>query len=130
MRQHDEKAGCLKPVRLFAAYHAALARFDNAALEDMFAPDAVYISDEIGNVMGSGAILEAFRVYFAMYRYLDASQIAVEPLGALAARATWRLTLADRNGGRRFSRIGIETVRFDHNEKIISIEVETFDGMH
>jgi ketosteroid isomerase-like protein len=111
------------PRKRLEEYHAALDRLDFEAIEAMFAPDAVYVSNGVGSLKGRGDIIAAFREYFGEYRHEESVDTRIETLGANEVRSHWRLKARDTSG-KVFRREGIETVWFGDDGAIITILVD------
>jgi ketosteroid isomerase-like protein len=111
------------PRKRLEEYHAALDRLDFEAIEAMFAPDAVYISNGVGSLKGRKAILAAFREYFGEYRHEESVDSRIETLGSNEVRSHWRLKARDRSG-KVIRREGIETVWFSDDGLIVTILVD------
>ena len=115
----------IDPVALVERYHAALNAYHAEEVAAMFAPQAVYASPGVnGRIEGRDAIIAAFTAYFAEHPDQRAEDEQVTRAGPHEARAVWRLQATARSSGGRVSRRGIETVRFDANGLILSVEVE------
>jgi uncharacterized protein (TIGR02246 family) len=113
------------PVALLERYHAALNAFDAAEVAAMFAPQAVYASPGVnGRIEGRDAIIAAFSTYFAEHPDQRAEDEEISSTGPHEACAAWRLQATARSTGQRVTRRGIETVRFDAQGLILSVEVE------
>jgi ketosteroid isomerase-like protein len=111
------------PRKRLEEYHAALDRLDFGAIEAMFAPDAVYVSNGVGSLKGRGEIIAAFRQYFGEYRHEESVDTRIETITPNEVRSHWRLTARDR-AGKEFHREGIETVWFGDEGAIITILVD------
>jgi uncharacterized protein (TIGR02246 family) len=116
------------PSALLARYHAALDRLDFDAMQEMFAPDAVYVSNGVGSLKGRDAILAAFRDYFSAYAHDESVDTRIEEVDARTVRSHWRLVARDRKGGRLVRRSGIETIWFDDAGRIVSVMVDDDNG--
>ena len=115
----------IDPVALLRRYHAALQPYDRAAVAGMFAPAAVYLSPGVnGRLEGRAAILAAFDAYFAEHPDQLAEDEEITGVSPHAARAVWRLAATSVTLGRRVERRGVETVCFDAEGRITSVEVE------
>ncbi|KQU65904.1 nuclear transport factor 2 family protein [Aminobacter aganoensis] len=111
------------PVAALKHYHAAIDDLDFEAIEACFAPDAEYVSDGVGAIVGRDAIMAAFRGYFAVYGDQVSKDETVAALSPRAAWSRWRLDASDAATGVRLSRSGVETVHFDANCRIAKVEV-------
>jgi uncharacterized protein (TIGR02246 family) len=116
-----------RPAALLARYHAALDRLDFDALAEIFAPDAVYLSNGVGSLKGRDEIIAAFRDYFGRYAHEESVDTRIEEMDARAVRSHWRLVARDKHFGRHVRRAGIETVWFDETGRIVSVMVEDGD---
>lgn len=115
----------IDPVALTMRYHAALNAYDAASVAAMFAPDAVYVSPGVnGRIEGRDAIINAFSAYFAEHPDQKAEDESIEMVGPRTASALWRLQATARSTGRPVTRRGIETVHFNAEGLIVSVEVE------
>lgn len=113
------------PVAALRHYHAAIDSLDFEAIEAFFAPDAEYVSDGVGAiVVGRGAIMEAFRGYFACYGDQVSKDEEVATLSPHSAWSRWRLEATHAVSGLPLSRSGEETVHFDADGKILRVEVK------
>jgi len=112
------------PVGHVLLYHEAINALDFAAIEAMFAEEAVYASGGVGgNIEGRAAIMAAFRKYFDVYPDQVADDDLVEAVGAFSARSVWRLVATYKETGDRLMRSGQETVTFDAVGKIMRVDV-------
>ena len=112
------------PIERLVAYHDAINALDFAAIEAMFADDAVYDSGGLGGVVaGRDAIMEGFRSYFDLYPDHVAEDSLVEMAGPRAVRSVWRLTATNKATGETLARAGEETVIFDPAGRIVRVEV-------
>lgn len=112
------------PVARLAAYHDAINMLDFAAIEAMFAEDAIYDSGGLGGVVaGRGPIMAGFHTYFDAYPDQVSEDSIVEALDALTVRSAWRLTATHRRTGERLVRGGEEIVTFDSLGRIVRVEV-------
>lgn len=114
------------PAAATERFHAAIGALDFAGIEDFFAVDATYSSGKIGGLTGRTDIMAAFRRYFAEYPDQVAEDSLVEPVSPLAARAVWRLTATSTATGKPLVRRGEETITFNDQGKIVSVEVTDF----
>jgi uncharacterized protein (TIGR02246 family) len=112
------------PASLLARYHAALDSLDFDALAEMFAPDAVYVSNGVGSLKGRDEIIAAFREYFGRYAHEESVDTRVEEAGPFTVRSHWRLVARDKEGDRHVRRSGVETIWFDPDGRIISVMVD------
>lgn len=114
----------LDPVARLVAYHAAIDRLDFAAIEAMFAEDAVYESGGLGGaVVGRGPIMAGFRAYFDRYPDQVSEDSTVERLDERSVRSVWTLRASDRLTGEALVRSGEEIVTFDDAGRILSVAV-------
>lgn len=111
------------PIDRVRRYHAALNAFDLAAVTDMFAEHAEYISPGLGTIIGRPAIVAAMRGHFAEY----ADQVSVDDdlrtTGRHQVRAEWRLTATATSTGHSYARCGSEVITFDASDRICRVEV-------
>ena len=115
----------IDPVALVERYHAALNAYEAAEVAAMFSAVAVYASPGVnGRIEGRDAIIAAFSAYFAEHPDQRAEDEEITHVGPHEARAVWRLQATARSTGQRVTRRGIETVRFDAQGLILSVEVE------
>lgn len=112
------------PMAALKSYHAAIDALDFAAIEAFFAPDAEYVSDGVGAIVGRHAILEAFRGYFAVYGDQVSKDEEVAMLSPRSAWSRWRLEATHAVTGACLKRSGEETVHFDAQGRIIRVEVK------
>ncbi len=113
------------PVFILRRFHEATNALDYAALEDMFAPDAVYTSAGVGGaVEGREAIMAAFRAYFEEYPDQVAEDISLDALSPVSARSVWRLERTSTRTGQWRERHGAETITVDAEGKIVRVDVE------
>jgi len=113
----------LDPVALATRYHAAINALDFAVIEDFFTEDATYSSGGIGGLKGRADIMAAFRRYFSEYPDQVAEDSLVEPVSAVAVRSVWHLTATSTLTGARLQRQGEETITFDSEGRIVSVDV-------
>lgn len=111
------------PRKRLEEYHDALDRLDFSAIEGMFAPDAVYVSNGVGSLKGRGEIIAAFKEYFSAFRHEESVDSRIETIGPNEVRSHWRLKALDR-AGKEIRREGIETVWFGDDGAIITILVD------
>lgn len=115
----------IDPVALLQRYHAALNAYRAEEVAAMFAPEAVYDSPGVkGRIEGRDSIIAAFSAYFAEHPDQVAEDERIARVGPLEARAHWRLAATALSSGRRVTRKGIETVRFDPEGLILAVEVQ------
>lgn len=113
------------PVAALKHYHAAIDALDFEAIEACFAPEACYVSDGVGSiVVGCGAIMAAFRGYFALYGDQVSKDEEVAALSPRSAWSRWRLEATHAVSGVRLIRSGEETVHFDAEGRIVRVEVK------
>jgi hypothetical protein len=78
------------PTARLIAYHDAINAIDFAAIEAMFAENAVYDSGGLGGVVeGRGPIIAGFRSYFDLYPDQVCDDTLVEAVGERAMRSVW-----------------------------------------
>ena len=111
------------PVALVTRFHAAISDLDFAAIEDFFTEGTTYSSGKIGGLKGRADIMAAFRRYFGEYPDQIAQDSLIEPLSAVSARSIWHLTATSRLTGKQLRREGEEIVTFDHDGRIVSVDV-------
>lgn len=80
------------PVEAVRRYHEAINQFDFDVISGWFAPDALYVSNGIGEIAGRESIMAAFRKYFSVFSDQVAEDDLIESLSSHAARSLWRLT--------------------------------------
>lgn len=114
------------PAAATERFHAMIGDLDFAAIEDFLADDATYSSGKIGGLKGRADIMAAFRRYFAEYPDQVAEDSLVEPLSPFAARAVWRLSATSALTGKPLVRRGEETITFNDQGKIVSVDVTDF----
>lgn len=116
----------LDPVALATRYHAAISDLDFAVIEDFFTEDATYSSGGIGGLKGRADIMAAFRRYFTEYPDQVAEDSLIEPVSAVSARTVWHLTATSTLTAARLQRQGEETITFNGEGKIVSVDVTDF----
>ena len=116
------------PVAALKHYHAAIDALDFAAIEACFAPEASYVSNGIGAIVGRDAIMEAFRTYFAVYGDQVSKDETMAALSPGMAWSRWRLEASHAVTGARLNRSGEEAVHFDANGSIFRVEVKDDAG--
>jgi hypothetical protein len=114
------------PAAATERFHAAIGELDFKVIEDFFADDATYSSGKVGGLKGRGDIMAAFRRYFAEYPDQVAEDSLIEPVSALAARTVWRLSATSASTGAPLARQGEETITFNAQGKIVSVDVTDF----
>lgn len=114
------------PVATAKRYTDAVNDLDFAVIEDFYAEDAVYGSVKVGGLKGREAILKAFRQYFETYPDQEAVDELIEAVSPLAARAVWRLKATNAQTGEPLVRFGEETITFNADGRIISVEVTDY----
>ncbi|URK88840.1 nuclear transport factor 2 family protein [Rhizobium sp. RCAM05350] len=114
------------PAAATERFHAAIDALDFSTIEDFFADDATYSSGKVGGLKGRTDIMAAFRRYFAEYPDQVAENSLIEPVSLLAARAVWSLSATSSSTGEPLVRRGEETVTFNDQGKIVSVEVTDF----
>lgn len=114
------------PVAAAKRYLDAVNDLDFAVIEDFYAEDAVYGSVKVGGLKGREAILKAFRQYFETYPDQEAVDELIEAVSPLAARAVWRLKATNAQTGEPLVRFGEETITFNADGRIISVEVTDY----
>lgn len=110
------------PVLALEAYHDALNAHDVVRIRPLFADDAHYRSEGIGEVVGRAAILSALTAYFDLHPDHRAWDEDVRQLTPEKAWSRWRLTATNRLTGITIQRSGTETVTFDAEGHIVLIE--------
>jgi hypothetical protein len=112
------------PLARLIAYHDAINALDFAAIEAMFAGNAVYDSGGLGGVVeGRELIMAGFRSYFDLYPDQISEDKLVEPVGERAVRSVWNLVATHRLTGEKLIRAGEEIVTFDDAGSIARVEV-------
>lgn len=119
--QHDP---AFDPVEVLKRYHASIEVLDFEAIEAFFTPDAEYVSDGVGAIVGRDAILEAFRGYFAVYGDQVSKDEEVAMLSPRSAWSRWRLEATHAITDASLQRSGEETVHFDAQGRIVRVEVK------
>ncbi|GEO84200.1 MULTISPECIES: nuclear transport factor 2 family protein [Alphaproteobacteria] len=114
------------PVVAAKRYLDAVNGLDFEMIEDFYAEDAVYGSVKVGGLEGRSAIMAAFRRYFDTYPDQQAVDELIEAASPLAARAVWRLKATHAETGEPLIRFGEETITFDAQGKIVSVEVTDY----
>ena len=113
------------PAKTLARFHEVTNAQDFAAIEAMFAPDVVYISQGVGGrIEGREAVMAAFRTYFEEYPDQEAEDKKLEALSPDRARSEWSLTGTSTKTGVWRERHGAETITIDGNGLIIRVDVE------
>jgi len=113
-----------EPVAALKHYHSAIDVLDFEAIEACFAPDAEYVSDGVGVIIGRDAIMAAFRGYFAVYGDQKSVDEKVSAVSPSSAWSRWRLEATHGVTGARLSRSGEEIVRFDAQGRIAKVVVQ------
>jgi hypothetical protein len=114
----------IDPVALLKNYHAALNAFDLDKVEALFESDASYTSHGFnGKVLGSEAIMQAMRIYFAEYDDQVSTDTEVKILSAHSALAKWQLKATSNITHAKINRQGTEIIQFSINGLIASVEV-------
>ena len=112
------------PVARLVAYHDAINALDFAAIEQMFAENAVYDSGGLGGVVdGRDPIMRGFHDYFDAYPDQVSEDSLVEKLDEYRVRSHWALTATHRHTGEKLVRTGVEIVTFDDDGLIVKVEV-------
>lgn len=111
------------PVKALIAYHAALDAHDVDLVETLMAANATYMSAAVGVVEGRAAIVAAMRKYFTAHSDHRAWDDKVTALSSLQAHAVWQLTATNNASKEKYHRRGEETVTFDHDGKVLAVEV-------
>jgi ketosteroid isomerase-like protein len=114
------------PAAATERFHAAIDQLDFAVIEDFFADDATYASGKVGGLKGRTDIMAAFRRYFVEYPDQVAENSLIETLSPLSARAVWSLRATSSSTGEPLIRRGEETVTFNDQGKIVSVDVTDF----
>lgn len=114
------------PASATERFHTAIDELDFATIEDFFADDATYSSGKVGGLKGRADIMAAFRRYFTEYPDQVAQNSLIEPVSPLAARAVWSLSATSASTGEPLVRRGEETVTFNEQGKIVSVDVTDF----
>ncbi len=112
------------PVAALARYHAMLDARDLDGVERLLAPNVVSVSEGLGHVKGREAVIAALRAYFAACPDDQSFEDDLVALGPLQARSLWKLRATHKLTGVVVERRGTETVSFDADGLIMSIEVE------
>ena len=111
-------------LKLAERYYAALKEFDYAALEKIFAEDAEYHSSGIGGLYGRPAIIEAMKAYFHEFSDQVSTNDSIEVISPSSVRTHWRLHATTKSSGRKVTRQGVETIHFNPNGLIPTVEVK------
>ena len=113
---------------LAGRYHAALNKFDFAAIEKMFTEDAEYhstgIGAGVGGLYGRPAVMEAMRAYFHEFGDQVSTNDSVELISSTSVRTHWRLHATTKSSGRKVHRQGVETIHFNPKGLITTVEVQ------
>lgn len=113
------------PAETLARFHDVTNAQDFAAIEAMFAPDVVYISQGVGGrIEGRDAVMAAFRAYFEEYPDQEAEDKKLEALSSNSARSEWSLTGTSTKTGVWRERHGAETITLNGNGLIVRVDVE------
>ena len=113
------------PAETLARFHDVTNAQDFAAIEAMFAPEVVYISQGVGGrIEGRDAVMAAFRTYFTEYPDQEAEDKKLEALSPMSARSEWRLTGTSTKTGVWRERIGVETITLNGDGLIVRVDVE------
>ena len=97
---------------------------DLEGAERLLAPDVFSVSEGLGHVKGREAVIAALGVYFAACPDDQVFEDEIVALGPLQARSLWKLRATHKVTGVVVERRGTETVSFDADGLITSIEVE------
>lgn len=114
------------PVTAARTFHEAINALDFATIDGFFAEDAVYGSVKVGQLSGKTEIMAAFRHYFDTYPDQVAVDELTEAVSPMAARAVWRLKATHAQTGEPLVRFGEETITFNDEGKIISVDVTDY----
>ncbi|WP_276121094.1 MULTISPECIES: nuclear transport factor 2 family protein [Pararhizobium] len=114
------------PAAAAERFHAAIGDLDFDTIENFFADDATYSSGKVGGLEGRADIMAAFRRYFAEYPDQVAEDSLIVKISPLAARAVWSLQATSSSTGTPLVRRGEETITFNDQGKIISVDVTDF----
>ncbi len=114
------------PAHAVRVFHEAINALNFDAIDDFFAEDAVYGSVKVGGLKGKSDILAAFRRYFETYPDQVATDELIEVVSASAARSVWRLKATHAQTGEPLIRFGEETITFNADGKIVSVEVTDY----
>ena len=113
------------PTKTLARFHEVTNAQDFVAIEAMFAPDVVYVSQGVGGrIEGRDAVMTAFRSYFEEYPDQEAEDKKLEALSPNSARSEWSLTGTSTKTGVWRERHGAETITLDGDGLIVRVDVE------
>lgn len=112
------------PAAALVRYHALLDAHDVDGVAGLLAPEVRYRSVGLGDVKGREAVLQSMREYFATSPDHQAFDDAVMATGPREAQSLWRLRGTNKRTGVVVERHGIETVTFDENGLVLTIDVE------
>lgn len=114
------------PAAAAERFHAAIGDLDFAAIENFLADDATYSSGKVGGLKGRADIMAAFRRYFDEYPDQVAEDSLIVQVSPLSARAVWSLKATSSSTGTPLVRQGEETITFNDQGKIVSVDVTDF----
>jgi limonene-1,2-epoxide hydrolase len=116
------------PAERIVLFHEAVNGMDYAAMEQFFAPDATWISDGVGSLVGREAVLAAIRQYFETYPDQVGINSLVETLTPLSGRAVWSVRATHATTGKPLVREGEETITFNEDGQVVSVDVTDYQA--
>ena len=111
------------PITALLNYHKAIDVHDIDLVQTMFAENAVYFSDGLGEVRGRDAIMAAMRKYFTGHPDHQSWDDEFVQTGPFSARSLWQLKATNRVTGDTVFRHGKEDIVFDNNGLIEQVKV-------
>ncbi len=110
-----------------AADTAALNRYDLEAVAEMFAENAIYISEGTGGArQGRDAIIKAFKTYFSLHGDQVNVDHNVRQISATQLQSDWSLTATNQRTGQVVRRKGLQAITFNNAGLIERIQVFDF----
>jgi hypothetical protein len=107
------------------AYHAALNAFDLRKVESMFAQAATYSTPtHQSKIMGRDGIIAMMRKYFEEYTDQISQDEKIEMIDDRTVWSKWSLIATSTLSGHKIIRKGTETIKFNGDGLIQSIEVK------
>jgi hypothetical protein len=115
----------IDPIALLRKYHKAQNAFDMAAVESMFALGATYSTPaHQGKILGRDRIAMMMRKHFAEYTDQISRDELIEKVDDFTIWSKWHLNATSAFSGQKIIRKGIETITFNSQGLITSVEVK------
>ncbi|MGA1800949.1 nuclear transport factor 2 family protein [Rhizobium sp. HT1-10] len=116
------------PAERIELFHEAVNGMDYEAMERFFAPEATYVSNGVGSLVGREAVLAAIRNYFETYPDQVGVNSLVETLTPLSGRAVWSVRATNATTGKPLVREGEETITFNEDGQVVSVAVTDYQA--